>query len=1064
MPAEEFKGAIFDLDGVITHTARVHALAWEKMFNEFLKQHYEAENKPFLPFDRSDDYQKYLDGKPRFEGVKSFLESRGIMLDWGDISNGPGSRTICGLGNQKNLEFQEILKDKKPEVFDSSVALIKELRSRGVKVGIASSSRNCKLILELAGLESLFDTRVDGLVSQDLGLKGKPDPDIFVTAAENLGLTPSECMVVEDAISGVQAGSRGNFGLVLGVARSVEGLLLKRFGADLVVMDLAEITIEEVENWFLEGIPEDGWELTYHGFDPGDEKLRETLTTVGNGFIGTRGSFEGEEASFTYYPGTYIAGLFNKVPSQVHGKTIYNNDFVNGPNWTAMELRIGNGPYRSPMSLELLHYQHTLDMRRGVMRRTILCRDNFGHITRIHSERIVSMASPHLCAQRYSVTPVNYSGPITVRSSLDGNVINDGVPRYRDLNQEHLEFLDGGDTEDGIFLLVKTNSSDRRIVMRAKTRVYEDGREFKVEKSTSRDRAKIMEEVTINATENMTYSVDKLVSVQTSPYKWDPWPRDPTRPAALTLEKAATWRSVYTPHVKVWKALWEKVDVNIVGDRFVQRTLRLHIYHLLVTASPHNTGFDAGMPARGLHGEAYRGHIFWDELYIMPFFDLHLAKTARSLLMYRHRRLDAARDYARENGYEGAMYPWQTADDGGEETQEVHYNPANDSWGPDLSRRQRHVSIAVFYNVWEHVHRTGDQSFLKNYGAEMMLDIARFWASIAEYNPAEDRYSISGVMGPDEFHEKLPGSGQLGLTDNAYTNIMVVWLMERTLELLDTLPTQVLDELRGKLQFTPQETDKWRDMTRKMRVIITEDGIISQFDGYMDLKELNWEDYRKRYYSIHRMDRILKAEGDSPDNYKVAKQADVLMTFYVLPPEEVRRILNQLGYCDVDACKLLRDNYEYYVNRTSHGSTLSKVVHAVISSYVRPDRTAWNWFMESMRSDIYDTQGGTTQEGIHTGVMAGTVDVVFRFFAGVELSEGFVRINPELPSHWKYLGFSFCFRKIWYTLEVTPHYVAVAVDGPGDKSVKVQALGEEMYLRMGERREVTTALRIAPPA
>ena len=204
MPLVHLKGAVFDLDGVITRTAKVHAKAWENMFNAFLKAYAEKENKPFSPFDPRDDYQQYVDGKPRYEGVKSFLASRGVHPPYGDPSDPPGEATICGLGNQKNVEFQAIIKKEGPEVFQSSVDFVNALKESGVRVAVATSSRNCQIVLEMAGLLDLFEARVDGVVSADMGLKGKPDPDIFVTAASMLGLHPSECMVTEDAISGVQ--------------------------------------------------------------------------------------------------------------------------------------------------------------------------------------------------------------------------------------------------------------------------------------------------------------------------------------------------------------------------------------------------------------------------------------------------------------------------------------------------------------------------------------------------------------------------------------------------------------------------------------------------------------------------------------------------------------------------------------------------------------------------------------------------------------------------------------------------------------------------------------------
>ncbi len=1065
MSKSRCKGVIFDLDGVVTGTARVHALAWESAFNEFLKEDAERENRPYMPFDKSDDYLRFVDGKPRFEGVKSFLKSRGIQLPFGDVDDSPDQGTVCALGNKKNEQFQEILRREGPEVFHSTVEFIQNLKARGIRVAVASSSRNCELILQLAKLEELFEARVDGVVSQERKLIGKPHPDIFVTAAADVGLLPGECAVVEDAISGVQAGRYGNFGLTLGIARAIDGSLLRRFGADIVVRDLAEFSVDDLEAWFSRGIEDDGWNLGYIGLDPGDEKLRETLCTVGNGYLGTRGCFEGEKASFSFYPGTYIAGVFNKLPSVVHDREIFNNDFVNCPNWLPIRFRVGSGEFVSPLSMELLSYSQTLHMREGMLERVILCKDGLGRITRIRSRRFASMADPHLCALSYDLTPVNYSSPITVRSSLDGNVINEGVPRYKALNSNHLSLVDSGSArgsggnapDDGVFLQVETNQSGYRIAMQARTRLLLRGKPLAVSRNVFQEEAEVGEELHFHAEENATYVVEKVVAICTSlddRSRWAANVADPGEAAQAALTGAGSFDRLFAPHVKAWQRLWDKADVQIVGDRFTQQTIRLHVYHLLVTASPHNKHMDAGMPARGLHGEGYRGHIFWDELYIQPFFLHHFPEIARALLMYRYRRLDAARAYARQNGYAGAMYPWQTADDGGEETQELHYNPENDKWGPDLSRRQRHVSIAVFYNVWKYVDCSGDKRFLREYGAEIMLEIARFWADIATRDPETGRFHIEGVMGPDEFHEKRLGADEPGVRDNAYTNLMVVWLLSRALEVVRDLPKATLAELQRKTGFDLVETENWRKIVRKMNVVVTPEGIISQFDGYMELKELDWAFYRRRYYSIHRMDRILKAENDSPDKYKVAKQADVLMLFYVLPPEEIRRMLVELGYEVPEAGELLKRNYQYYEKRTSHGSTLSKVVHSVLSSYAGNGGESWTWFSETMRSDVQDTQGGTTIEGIHTGVMAGTLDVVVRHFAGVDFTGREKHITPHLPAHWSFLGFKLLCHGLWFHLEISRDSVRILVEGKSAGSVPFRVGSKSLDIPVGEWREV----------
>jgi trehalose/maltose hydrolase-like predicted phosphorylase len=309
-------------------------------------------------------------------------------------------------------------------------------------------------------------------------------------------------------------------------------------------------------------------------------------------------------------------------------------------------------------------------------------------------------------------------------------------------------------------------------------------------------------------------------------------------------------------------------------------------------------------------------------------------------------------------------------------------------------------------------------------------------------------------MGPDEFHEAIPGSKEHGITDNAYTNIMVVWLLEKMVELMDRLPKKAVKKLQKKTGFKIKETEKWEQIIQKINVNLSKDSIISQFDGYMNLKELDWEGYKEKYGNIHRMDRILKSEGDSPDHYKLAKQADVLMTFYVLAPDEVTHILERLGYPVKDSLEFLKRNYEYYEQRTSHGSTLSKVVHAVVSSYIDAGDTAWEWFFEAMESDVNDTQGGTTLEGIHTGVMAGTLDVIMRCFAGVELSNGQLEINPNMPSHWNMLSFRICDKKQWFHIEITKENILVKLLGRGETKIIATIVGKKVSLAPGKARTV----------
>jgi len=1051
-------GAIFDLDGVITQTAKVHFKAWKQTFDAYLQKRKDLSGEQRRPFGHEEDYIPYVDGKPRYQGVKSFLESRDINIPYGKPRDPANEASVCGLGNRKNELFREVVASEGVEIYDSTVRFIKQLKEQGAKVGVASSSMNCQFILEKTGLDSLFEAIVGGTVSRELGLKGKPEPDIFLVAADNLDVNPSSCILVEDAISGVEAGRRGNFALVVGIARGGEAQALKGHGADIVVKDMKELSWKELHRWFERDLERDNWMLEYHGFEPEQERLRESLTTVGNGYFGTRGCFEANRADHVvHYPGTYVAGVYNSLPSVVFRKTITNNDLINCPNWLLIELQIKKGKFRTPLDFELIDYRHSLDIRGAVMSRHLTFKDKKGRITTIETERLASMADPHLGAIRFTLRPENWSGSITLKSSLDGTVINYGVPRYRELNSKHLTPISVGEGGGGISLEVQTVSSKVRIYMQARHTFVADGKPTEAVREVVHDVGLICEKITFPIEQGREYTLEKIVTIYTSR---DRDVTDPHGTSKTSLKDGPSFPELIDAHNKAWRNLWDLADIRVEGDRFAQRNLRLHIYHLLCTAGPHNRHIDAGMPARGLHGEAYRGHIFWDELFIYPFYNLHFPPISRALLLYRYRRLEGAREYAHDYGYRGAMYPWQTADNGHEETQVVHFNPVSGKWDPDLSSRQRHVSIAVAYAVWEYFYCTGDLEFINEYGAEILVLTTRFWASIAEYDEADRRYHIRGVMGPDEFHEKYPEADvdQGGLNDNAYTNILAGWLMHKTIETLEYLPKKDMKILVEKTGFKPEEMELWNDIVSKMNVVISKEGILSQFDGYMDLKELDWEAYRNKYGSIGRLDRILKAEGDSPDRYKLSKQADVLMTYYLLSPGQVKHILELMGYKVGDELELMRKNYEYYSQRTSHGSTLSFIVHSGILKYLKGHRQdMWRWFHTALKSDVEDIQGGTTEEGIHTGVMGGTIDLVMKAFAGISLFKDAVLLEPQLPPHWQRLAFQMTHRRNWFHVAITPDELTIKKLSESKKQPVDILVGKKRY-SLKEKESVTIPL------
>jgi len=1032
-----FKAVIFDLDGVITKTALVHASAWKKMFDDYLKIREERFNETFKPFTHANDYLPFVDGKPRYKGVADFLASRNIELPYGDPSDSPDKETVCGLGNKKNDAFNEVLDKEGVEVYQSTVDFMHFLKENGLGIGVASSSKNCRKVLVKAGLMDLVETVVDGTDSVKLNLKGKPEADIFTTAADNLGVSYHESIVFEDAVSGVQAGKAGNFGLVLGLAREENIQELKAAGADIVVEDFDDLKVEGLIKWFENGLDQEAWSIAYHEYDISKEKSRESLLTVGNGYFGTRGAMEEVSADEKHYPGTYIAGLYNRLKSPVGDREVENEDFVNIPNWTSIQFKIDDSDWWDYKTAKFSEYKKSLCLKTGVFSKKLVVDIPDGKQIQIESSRFASMDNAHIGAIKYNITPLNFSGKITFRSGIDGNIENRGVNRYNSLNQKHTSPTSQQSSDEFVQITSKTVQSDIEIVLSQKQAVFINNEPASTQIASIVSEGQIFNEFSILAKENDTVSHEKITSIYTSK---DLGILNAKESSENELNKKASYTELLEAHSLAWKNLWKNYDIQIDGDRLSQKLIRLHTYHMLASASQHNTNIDASVTARGLHGEAYRGHIFWDELFILPFYTLRNQEIAKSLLMYRYRRLDEAKNYAKEYGFKGAMFPWQSGSDGREETQTVHLNPLTGHWGDDYSSLQRHVSLAIAYNIWEYYNSTNDTAFMEEAGTEMFLEICRFWVSKSKKDTNTGRYSIEEVMGPDEFHEHTQNSSKGGLKDNAYTNIMVSWMLEKSKTILSKISCNIEEDLLTKLDIQYQELLLWDDISKKLNLVISEEGIIAQFDGYFDLEELDWETYREKYKNIYRMDRILKSEGKSADDFKVAKQADTLMTFYNLPEDEVNKILTRLGYSLPK--DYLSRNLHYYLKRTSHGSSLSRVVHGQLAQIINDETLSWQLYKEALGSDFVDIQGGTTGEGVHTGVMASTVMLAISTYAGINLHGNILEINPRLPKHWNKIAFKLKFKEVEYQFNISHK----SVDIQTDKKVSIQLNGKEKVL------------------
>ncbi len=520
------------------------------------------------------------------------------------------------------------------------------------------------------------------------------------------------------------------------------------------------------------------WSLVYESYVPEQEGLRESLCALGNGYFVSRGAAPDAPADGTHYPGTYLAGGYDRLTTEIAGHRIENEDLVNLPNWLSLTIRIDDGPWLHPADVTYRDYRQELDLRAGVLIRTLRFEDAKGRVTRWAERRLVSMAAPHIAALSLSITPENWRGRLGLRSAIDGSVINGGVARYRQLSSRHLETIGTSSPEPGLVCLRSRMVQSRcETAFAARTRIASDGGGAPAawQVVDLPDQAAV--ETAIEADAGRRYDVEKVVALHTSR---DKAISEPGLDAIDAARRAPGFEALLAAHRLAWRHLWDEcgveIDTNAQGQ--TQMKLRLHIFHLLQTVSPNSVDLDIGVPPRGWHGEAYRGHIMWDELFIFPFLDLRIPVLARALLMYRYRRLPEARRLAREAGFRGAMYPWQSGSNGREESQKIHLNPMSGNWIADNSYRQRHISAAIAYNVWKYYQVTGDREFLCCYGAELLIETTRFWASIARYNDAIDRYEIHGVMGPDEFHTAYPGvdaSTHGGLNNNAYTNVMVSW-------------------------------------------------------------------------------------------------------------------------------------------------------------------------------------------------------------------------------------------------------------------------------------------------
>ncbi|MFD1465882.1 glycoside hydrolase family 65 protein [Lapidilactobacillus mulanensis] len=764
------------------------------------------------------------------------------------------------------------------------------------------------------------------------------------------------------------------------------------------------------------------WQIVYTNLPKGVESYgQESLLTLSNGYLGWRGAPVMSTFTDDNYPGLYVAGVFNQTSTPVAGKAVINEDMVNLPNPQLIKIAIDG----KIVDFQPSTRRAVLNMKDGTLTETYEFKLAQGLLT-LTSVKALDPVHYHQLAEQLTIT-ADFSAKITVTGVIDGTVTNQNVKRYRDFNSQEFEVVSTRDH----YLHAKTLASKLDLVVGAT--LTSDA----AETNTDYQKQQVVDTIEADLTAGQPLVVDRVMAVATS--------YENEMPFEIVNSALAhtTFAEVLKASQDYWQEVWSTNDIELKSStKDLQMLVRMNIFHLHQAAQHNaNRDLDASVGSRALTGEGYRGHIFWDELFVVPYYAANEPATAYDILQYRLKRLEAAKKNAASENEAGAMYPWQSGMYGDEQAQIIHLNPVDNSWIPDNSRLQRHVSLAVAYDMWIYTHFTNDYRLLNNGGLAVLLETSKFWLNkVTEQN---GKYHLAGVMGPDEFHEAYPGSSESGVKDNAYTNIMLAWSLNWLLELQNQSEVDFA-KVASENDFSADLIAKAKDVAKNLTLHLNNQGVVEQYDGYFQLKELDFKAYTEKYGDIHRVDRLLKAEGKDSNDYQANKQADFLMLMYNLGDHVTHDLItNQLGYQLPENWLAL--NRDYYLARTVHGSTTSRPVFAGIDIALGQTKRAAEFLEMSIKSDYDDIQGGTTAEGIHIGVMGETLAVIQNGFAGVNLRDTEVTVNPQLPAGWESLKFSQRFKNVLLNFEFTQKNVMIKADH--DSSVLV--LGRAVNLKAG---------------
>lgn len=765
---------------------------------------------------------------------------------------------------------------------------------------------------------------------------------------------------------------------------------------------------------FLKYMADDLWCIKEDSFDKEIQNVRESQFSLGNGFIGTRGVLE--EIPLGAVPGTYIAGVFDRFTSQV-------SELVNLPNPFNFKI-MANGEKIGAVAMDILKHKRVLNMRDGLLKRRTVYSDSKKRRYDYQSLRFMSMHDKNLMIMQISLTPLDQDVNLEVQTDIDVGVFNAGV--LTEGNKRHFTLRDIEQEENSNYKVVDTLEKTHRII-------YRNGFYHKIgsKKIYAKDnflRVKVEKNQTAVFTIVCQMSIMTQSEIELKKNK---------RKTRALFQKAyqTNVESHLKKHIEAWHKLWEIADVVIEGTSDIQKNVRFNIYHMLICAQD-DQGFSS-IGARTLSGEGYRGHIFWDaEIFLLPFYAYVMPDVAKNMLMYRYSRMKQAKAIAKEKGYEGAMFPWESAGTGEEETP---------SWAKNLDGKiipimtndfEHHIVADIVYAIVQYFQVADDKEFMKDQGYEMIFEIARFWASRTVCNK-KGRYEIRNVIGPDEFHEDV--------NNNAYTNVMAKWCLLTAHKYYNSLKESnkgLLNKLVKTISLTAKEVKKWKHIAPRIDIKIREDNVIEEFDGF----------FKKKMIDLVKFDENnipSLPDGIEVKDYnktQLVKQADVLMFLFLLAD-----LFNQ---------KTKESNFWYYYNRTLHKSSLSVSMHALIALEVGAISQAYQFFNVALRADISNLHGNTP-EGIHAASLGGVWQDVIHGFAGVRGLSGLLCVNPQVPRTWRKIKFSLCWKKDILRFEVKNNEVRVKCELRNEKKIKIQVFNKSHLLTPGKehifrRKEKTT--------